>query len=1073
VRNFRAVLLAGAALWALPAFAADALKFGPPPPWATEVPIPAAKATDAPIAILLEDEQIALDPGKITTFRQGALKIQNPQGLAAGNLSLVWDPSRDTVTVNKLHVIRDGKVIDVLASGQTFTILRRETNLDAAMLDGTLTANIQPEGLQEGDIIVMAATVEHSDPVLKGHVEATFASWNGLPMASGHASVNWPAQIKVNVRKSASLPEPRKSVHDGRTVLELAATGIQPIIPPAGAPARFQIGRFAEASDFASWGDLAMLVMPLYRDASVVPGSGPLHDEVERIRAGSKDPMLRAKQALALVEDRVRYLALGMGQGGYVPASAETTWSRRFGDCKAKTALLLAMLRSLGIDSEPVLVRPETGDLIADRVPMMSLFDHVLVRAHIAGKDYWLDGTRTGDTDIDSIQVPDFGWGLPLVENAQLVHLVPKPLDTPNVERRVNIDASKGVFAPAETTIEETYRGDNAVDLNIAYSALTADQRDEGMRNKARGYFDSFTITSSSLHFDKAKRTLDLTIKGTAKLSWKDSWLHVPTSSIGFDPDFDRVAGPLHDVPLTVSHPRFAKEVAIIKLPVGFAAQQKLEPAVHEMLAGVEYARTETVNGDVLTVDSSERSVMPEVPYSEAVAAEPRLRALSKDDVYVSLADNYRPTDVDFAAIQQVIPASAEDYFRRADAYLSRRKTDEALSDLSAGLALDPKDVGALGKRVYIYTQKRDYANAEKDIAAVQALDPSNPALPGAQAMVAEGKGDYSACILGYSKILERQPTRSYALAHRAMCEASSGNDQAALADSAAALKISPKMIDMRMLRANIFMHQGKRDLVAAEADAMTKDNPTSDYAWVGAARTYAALGQRDRAMKAFDRALAIKPYAYIYDNRSAVRLRSDVSGRMADLDAALKLEPNDATALQEKAQLLSEVGNIEGALAILDRAKPDPDDQYTQQLRAILLYKAGRTAEAEKLFTDIRAKTTGAMGLNNLCWAKATAGILLESALLDCRDALKLNPDIGGYEDSLGMVLLRLGKFDDALSAYNAAIAKRVGATSLMGRAMVYTRKGDRARANADAAAARKLDAQIDVIFAGFGLKP
>lgn len=75
--------------------------------------------------------------------------------------------------MNKVHIIRDGRRIDVLGAGQTFTTVRRETNLEAAMLDGTLTAAIQPEGLQVGDIINVAVTTEHVDPVLKGHVEGT------------------------------------------------------------------------------------------------------------------------------------------------------------------------------------------------------------------------------------------------------------------------------------------------------------------------------------------------------------------------------------------------------------------------------------------------------------------------------------------------------------------------------------------------------------------------------------------------------------------------------------------------------------------------------------------------------------------------------------------------------------------------------------------------------------------------------------------------------------------------------------------------------------------------------------
>ena len=118
--------------------------------------------------MLLHDQQTMLEPGKISTFSELAFKIQKPEGLAAGNLSIAWNPAFDTATVNRLEIHRGNQVIDVLKSGQTFTTMRRESNLELAMLDGVLTANIQPEGLQEGDIVVLAYTDEHSDPVLKG-----------------------------------------------------------------------------------------------------------------------------------------------------------------------------------------------------------------------------------------------------------------------------------------------------------------------------------------------------------------------------------------------------------------------------------------------------------------------------------------------------------------------------------------------------------------------------------------------------------------------------------------------------------------------------------------------------------------------------------------------------------------------------------------------------------------------------------------------------------------------------------------------------------------------------------------
>jgi tetratricopeptide (TPR) repeat protein len=69
-------------------------------------------------------------------------------------------------------------------------------------------------------------------------------------------------------------------------------------------------------------------------------------------------------------------------------------------------------------------------------------------------------------------------------------------------------------------------------------------------------------------------------------------------------------------------------------------------------------------------------------------------------------------------------------------------------------------------------------------------------------------------------------------------------------------------------------------------------------------------------------------------------------------------------------------------------------------------------------------------------------------------------------------MALLKLGKLDEALDAYNKAVAKNTGADSLMGRAFVYLRKGDRVHAQSDATAARKLWADVDDQFADYGLK-
>lgn len=903
MRHVRIFLLAGAALWAHPAFAADSLKFGPAPAWVHPQTVPAAKPTEAPVMLLLNDQQAHLEPGKITTYSEIAMRIQRPEGLSAGNITIPWNPATDTVTVNKLQIRRGGKLIDVLAD-QKFTTMRRETGLEEATLDGNLTANIQPEGLQEGDVLDLATTTEHSDPVLGTHIETTFADWPSMPISLAHVRLEWPTTVKLNLRQKGVSGQP--TVSGGNEVLEIAAQDVQPVIAPKGAPARFGVTRLGEVSDFASWADVARLMIPLYKKAGTIAPSDPLHQEVERIRASSADPKVRAALALQLVQNRVRYVALLMGQGGLVPAAAETTWSRRYGDCKAKTALLLGLLHSLGIEAEPILVQVQEGDAIAERLPMVTYFDHVLVRAHIGGKLYYLDGTRTGDVNVDDIEVPDFGWALPLLPDAQLVHLLPPPFTTPHNEAHLNIDASTGIYASAPATAEIIFRGDQAVVLQTELNALTQAQRDQYLQAYWKKLYNIVTYKSGTTSFDQVKRELHLTMTGDAKLDWIGGLFHVPNSGLGFAPDFNRPDGPSKDAPFAVSYPVYEEAVTQLRVPPSFVTNRNVgNMDFHETIAGVQYDRTLGIAGNTLSMTTSQRSLVPEISASEARAAETRLRTLADQDISIRIPGSYRPTPADLAVLNKMTLDSASEYFARAGVDLASGKTDNALSDLSAGLAMEPDNESALGRRAQIYLLKHEYDPAAKDVDAIENIDPSNRGIAGARATIAEGKGDFKACIAAYSKLIEAAPNNNFALGHRAICEQGLGSDEAALADSALALKAIPSWMALRVMRANIYMREGKRDLVGKEAEAVTKENPWSSYAFVIAAKTYAALGERDRAMRFFARAIGIRPEAYIYVNRAQVRPEADTSGRLADLNEALKLDPGNVDALKLRAELL------------------------------------------------------------------------------------------------------------------------------------------------------------------------
>jgi transglutaminase-like putative cysteine protease len=142
-----------------------------------------------------------------------------------------------------------------------------------------------------------------------------------------------------------------KLIHaGGQTELVEDLANARAPIPPSGAPPRFKyIGRL-EVTQFANWSQVSQVMAPLFQRSEVLAADSPLKLEIAKISAASPSPKVRAALALALVQTKVRYEFVGLNDGGYVPATADQTWSRRYGDCKGKTALLLALLHGLGIE---------------------------------------------------------------------------------------------------------------------------------------------------------------------------------------------------------------------------------------------------------------------------------------------------------------------------------------------------------------------------------------------------------------------------------------------------------------------------------------------------------------------------------------------------------------------------------------------------------------------------------------------------------------------------------------------------------------------------------------------------
>jgi hypothetical protein len=605
-----------------------------PPSWVIPAPVPTDSQTPdgAPYRVVYSDNQIHLGPDGFEAFQAYRLKILRPEALPLGSISLTWSPDAGDAKVHYVRIIRDGHVIDVLKSTE-FQVVQREAFLERAALNGELTATLQSPGLQVGDELEAAATVRRKDPTLGDHLFG-FAQLppTGQP-GTFRIRMVWPNAGNLHWRASADVTGISPVTANGQVELVYELRDPHSAVVADGAPARVNVRRFVEVSDFDSWIDVSRRMWPLFEKASVLAPDSPIRKEIARIAAADTDPMRRAEAALQLVQERIRYVYIGLNGGNFMPATADETWNRRFGDCKAKTALLLAMLRELGIHGEPVLVNSAGGDGIDERLPTPAVFDHVLVRVNLGNTAYWLDGSQLGNKTLTPDPPHPFRWVLPLrAVGGNLERLPTHPPKLPDSVLITEVDSSAGFDRKATIKLQQVLRGDGALDARSKIMSLPPEDADRAVKaywRQTNGWVEPKT---TSWRYDEQRGTLVLSVTGEGKLDWTgdaDEGRVLNIFGAGFTPpnEFHRPKDQDQTAPWVTEYPAYRCWVTAIRLPEG-GAKWKWDydsDAVDTHLGGVHYWRIADLRDGVMRTIMSKQFEVPEITSSQAEEVNQRL----------------------------------------------------------------------------------------------------------------------------------------------------------------------------------------------------------------------------------------------------------------------------------------------------------------------------------------------------------------------------------------------------------------------------------------------------------------
>ena len=378
------------------------------------------------VCVLLDDSQVDLcGPDRAWYYRRAEL-VTAPAGAEhVARFGASFDPNFQRLEVHTIAVIRGGSRIEHADTG-FFEVLRREQNLERLIFDGRLTVHLTIPDVRPGDVVETSYTIYGQRKSLGGR----HGAWIPLEWSVGICDVRLrlrtPSSRVVDVYGINGAPE-ATITEEGGVVDKRWRTWERPGIRFEHlTPPWITENAALQFSEWRNWGEVVATFAPLYEEPGDLPPE--LESEIARIAAAEPTPAGRAAAALRFTQADVRYLAISIGEGGHTPRALGEICATRYGDCKDKAKLFVAMAQRLGLDACPALVNTASGHAMERWLPSGTVFDHCIVRLLVDGKVYWIDGTRSVQTSpLETISQCHFGFALPLRPNQNALERMPDP----------------------------------------------------------------------------------------------------------------------------------------------------------------------------------------------------------------------------------------------------------------------------------------------------------------------------------------------------------------------------------------------------------------------------------------------------------------------------------------------------------------------------------------------------------------------------------------------------------------------------------------------------------------------
>lgn len=350
-------------------------------------------------------------------------------------------------------------------------------------------------------------------------------------------TLNYPASLKPR-HKTFHLSDPKESVMpNGTTEKKWEATNVKPVITePFGpslseltpkivaAPGLFEYDGYSGSME--SWEEFGKWIVALNK------GRGSLSDETKakarKLTSGVSSTEEKVKILYEYLQNRTRYVSIQLGIGGYQPFEASVVDETGYGDCKALSNYMVALLDAIEIPSHYTLISAGENEAPMDTDFPSSQFNHTVVNVPNGVDTLWLECTS---------QTNPFGYMGTFTGNREALAITNDGaaiVKTPRYTVDDNLQTRK-----AEVTVHAN--GDAYAKVNTLYAGLQFENRNlnslqEGRLDEQKKWLqknidipafeiNSFQISSQKNKMPTSTVEVDLALRRYAQVSGKRMFL--------------------------------------------------------------------------------------------------------------------------------------------------------------------------------------------------------------------------------------------------------------------------------------------------------------------------------------------------------------------------------------------------------------------------------------------------------------------------------------------------------------------------------------------------------------------